>query len=111
MLAAVGAWAFYSNRVADKAAAAGGAAIGLSAAAPASGASGAGGAGCIAAGAILLALVSGIFQVAFGMMRMGVLLNFLSLRGSFGSYDDAVFGRGSIEDFTWKGNLDLLTCT
>src|SRR5476651_2332529 len=28
--------------------------------------------------AILLALVSGVFQVAFGMMRMGVLLNFLS---------------------------------
>ena len=27
---------------------------------------------------ILLALVSGVFQVAFGMMRMGVLLNFLS---------------------------------
>ncbi|HET7900293.1 MAG TPA: (Fe-S)-binding protein [Candidatus Nanopelagicales bacterium] len=25
--------------------------------------------------------------------------------------DDAVFGRGSIRDFTWKGNLDLLTCT
>ena len=28
--------------------------------------------------AILLALVSGVFQVAFGIMRMGVLLNFLS---------------------------------
>lgn len=27
---------------------------------------------------ILLALVSGVFQVAFGLMRMGVLLNFLS---------------------------------
>ena len=27
---------------------------------------------------ILLALVSGVFQVTFGMMRMGVLLNFLS---------------------------------
>ena len=27
---------------------------------------------------ILLALVSGVFQVAFGVMRMGVLLNFLS---------------------------------
>ncbi len=25
--------------------------------------------------------------------------------------DDAVFGRGTIRDFTWKGNLDLLTCT
>ncbi|MBI1378892.1 MAG: 4Fe-4S dicluster domain-containing protein [Frankiales bacterium] len=25
--------------------------------------------------------------------------------------EDAVFGRGTIEDFTWKGNLDLLTCT
>ncbi len=25
--------------------------------------------------------------------------------------DDALFGRGRIEDFTWKGNLDLLTCT
>lgn len=25
--------------------------------------------------------------------------------------DDAVFGRGQIEDFTWKGNLDLLSCT
>ncbi len=25
--------------------------------------------------------------------------------------DDAVFGRGAITDFTWKGNLDLLTCT
>jgi len=28
--------------------------------------------------AILLALISGVFQVAFGVMRMGVLLNFLS---------------------------------
>src|SRR3989338_7922362 len=28
--------------------------------------------------AILLALLSGIFQVAFGLLRMGVLLNFLS---------------------------------
>jgi branched-chain amino acid transport system permease protein len=28
----------------------------------------------------------------WGAMVMGVLLNFLSLRGSFGSYDDAVFG-------------------
>ena len=28
--------------------------------------------------AILLALISGIFQIAFGVMRMGVLLNFLS---------------------------------
>jgi SulP family sulfate permease len=28
--------------------------------------------------AILLALLSGLFQVAFGMLRMGVLLNFLS---------------------------------
>ncbi|MCA0330299.1 MAG: 4Fe-4S dicluster domain-containing protein [Actinobacteria bacterium] len=25
--------------------------------------------------------------------------------------DDAVFGRGAIQDFTWKGNLDMLTCT
>jgi Fe-S oxidoreductase len=25
--------------------------------------------------------------------------------------DDAVFGRGAIGDFTWKGNLDFLTCT
>ena len=25
--------------------------------------------------------------------------------------DDAIFGRGSIEDFTWKGNLDFATCT
>jgi len=25
--------------------------------------------------------------------------------------DDAVFGRGRIEDFTWKGALDLATCT
>ncbi len=25
--------------------------------------------------------------------------------------DDAIFGRGAITDFTWKGNLDLLTCT
>ena len=25
--------------------------------------------------------------------------------------DDAIFGRGRIEDFTWKGNLDLATCT
>ena len=25
--------------------------------------------------------------------------------------DDAVFGRGKIEDFTWKGYLDLTTCT
>ncbi len=28
----------------------------------------------------------------WGAMIMGVLLNFLSLRGVFGSYDDAVFG-------------------
>ena len=28
----------------------------------------------------------------WGALAMGVLLNFLSLRGSFGSYDDAVFG-------------------
>ena len=28
--------------------------------------------------AILLALVSGVFQIAFGVMRMGILLNFLS---------------------------------
>jgi branched-chain amino acid transport system permease protein len=28
----------------------------------------------------------------WGALVMGVLLNFLSLRGSFGSYDDAVFG-------------------
>ena len=25
--------------------------------------------------------------------------------------DEATFGRGKIEDFTWKGNLDLLSCT
>jgi Fe-S oxidoreductase len=25
--------------------------------------------------------------------------------------DDATFGRGKIEDFSWKGNLDLLSCT
>jgi Fe-S oxidoreductase len=25
--------------------------------------------------------------------------------------DDAVFGRGTIDDFTWKGRLDFLTCT
>ena len=25
--------------------------------------------------------------------------------------DDAIFGRGKIEDFTWKANLDLLSCT
>ncbi len=25
--------------------------------------------------------------------------------------DDAIFGRGKIEDFTWKGNLDFATCT
>jgi branched-chain amino acid transport system permease protein len=28
----------------------------------------------------------------WGALVMGVLLNFLSLRGSFGSYDDVVFG-------------------
>jgi branched-chain amino acid transport system permease protein len=28
----------------------------------------------------------------WGAMSMGVLLNFLSLRGVFGTYDDAVFG-------------------
>ena len=28
----------------------------------------------------------------WGALTMGVLLNFLSLRGVFGSYDDAVFG-------------------
>ena len=25
--------------------------------------------------------------------------------------DDAIFGRGQIEDFTWKGLLDMATCT
>lgn len=25
--------------------------------------------------------------------------------------EDAVFGRGKIEDFTWKGMLDFATCT
>ena len=25
--------------------------------------------------------------------------------------DDAVFGRGRVEDFTWKGNLDFASCT
>ena len=25
--------------------------------------------------------------------------------------DDAIFGRGRIEDFTWKGNLDFASCT
>ncbi|MFX5972617.1 (Fe-S)-binding protein, partial [Acinetobacter baumannii] len=25
--------------------------------------------------------------------------------------EDAVFGRGRIEDFTWKANLDMATCT
>jgi hypothetical protein len=25
--------------------------------------------------------------------------------------DDAIFGRGTIDDFTWKGRLDFLTCT
>ena len=25
--------------------------------------------------------------------------------------EDAVFGRGKIEDFTWKANLDMATCT
>ena len=28
----------------------------------------------------------------WGALIMGVVLNFLSMRGSFGSYDDAVFG-------------------
>jgi branched-chain amino acid transport system permease protein len=28
----------------------------------------------------------------WGALFMGTLLNFLSLRGAFGSYDDAVFG-------------------
>jgi branched-chain amino acid transport system permease protein len=28
----------------------------------------------------------------WGALAMGVILNFLSLRGVFGSYDDAVFG-------------------
>jgi branched-chain amino acid transport system permease protein len=28
----------------------------------------------------------------WGAMVMGILLNFLSLRGVFGSYDDTVFG-------------------
>ena len=28
----------------------------------------------------------------WGALLMGILLNFLSLRGLFGSYDDAVFG-------------------
>jgi branched-chain amino acid transport system permease protein len=28
----------------------------------------------------------------WGALTMGVLLNFLSLRGVFGTYDDAVFG-------------------
>ena len=28
----------------------------------------------------------------WGVLIMGIILNFLSLRGFFGSYDDAVFG-------------------
>ncbi len=49
----------------------------------------------------------------WGALTMGVLLNFLSLRGVFGSYDDAVFGLiliiimlfapNGILSMNWKG--------
>jgi branched-chain amino acid transport system permease protein len=52
----------------------------------------------------------------WGAMVMGVILNFLSLRGVFGSYDDAVFGAiliiimlfapNGILSLNWRGFLD-----
>jgi branched-chain amino acid transport system permease protein len=54
----------------------------------------------------------------WGALIMGVLLNFLSLRGVFGSYDDAVFGLiliiimlfapNGILSLNWKGLLNKL---
>jgi branched-chain amino acid transport system permease protein len=40
---------------------------------------------------VVIVAVGGMANL-WGALIMGVLLNFLSLRGSFGSYDDAVFG-------------------
>ncbi len=55
----------------------------------------------------------------WGALTMGVLLNFLSLRGVFGSYDDAVFGLiliiimlfapNGILSLNWKGLLDKIS--
>ena len=40
---------------------------------------------------VAIVAVGGMAHI-WGAMIMGVVLNFLSLRGVFGSYDDAVFG-------------------
>jgi len=40
---------------------------------------------------VVIVTVGGMANL-WGVLFMGILLNFLSLRGVFGSYDDAVFG-------------------
>ena len=40
---------------------------------------------------VAIVAVGGMANV-WGALLMGILLNFMSLRGMFGSYDDAVFG-------------------
>ena len=40
---------------------------------------------------VALVAVGGMANI-WGVLIMGILLTFLSLRGVFGSYDDAVFG-------------------
>ena len=55
----------------------------------------------------------------WGALIMGVVLNFLSLRGVFGTYDDAVFGAililimlfapNGILSLNWKEMLSRLT--
>jgi branched-chain amino acid transport system permease protein len=40
---------------------------------------------------VALVAIGGMASL-WGALSMGVVLNFLSLRGLFGSYDDAVFG-------------------
>jgi branched-chain amino acid transport system permease protein len=40
---------------------------------------------------VAIVAVGGMANI-WGALIMGIILNFLSLRGVFGSYDDAVFG-------------------
>jgi branched-chain amino acid transport system permease protein len=66
---------------------------------------------------VAIVAVGGMAQL-WGAMVMGIVLNFLSLRGVFGSYDDAVFGfilivimlfapRG-ILSWNWRGYAAIL---
>ncbi len=41
---------------------------------------------------VAIVAVGGMANLWGALLAMGVLLNFLSLRGVFGTYDDAVFG-------------------